>query len=229
MLHVISRLSIVAKVSLLTVLLCPCEQAFAQGTKVSAGGGSSGAFLGPGEVGGGSLQLGLTMNFVFARANEGNLSRPALFCAFSYPPGEKKRFAYLCLVTHRFAGDQVDVAGQFRHRLHVLDGEGELELSGGAGRSSFNILYATSVNPTFGAPADESLTIRKMPVNLAGGRVFLVDISGDTPVVEQVDYPLPDAPAGDQEFAKKVLKIVDDLKESIAAGTAKKVALKFAD
>ena len=68
-----------------------------------------------------------------------------------------------------------------------------------------------------------------MPVNLAEGRVFLVDISGDAPVMEQVNFPLPDAPADPEEYEQKVQKVVADLRGSIAAGNTKKLALKLAD
>ena len=80
-----------------------------------------------------------------------------------------------------------------------------------------------------GARADESLIIHKMPVSLAGGRVFLIDIAGDTPVVEQVDFPLPDVPAEERERAEKIQKVLDDLKEATEAGKLKKVTLKFAE
>jgi len=150
-----------------------------------------------------------------------------MFYGISHPLGEKARFTYLCLVTNGFPGDAAEVADHFRFRLHVLDGVGELELAGGADKSSFNILYSITVKQKRGARADESLAICKAPVKLAGGRIFLVDISRDTPFVEQVDYPLPDLPADRDGYDEKVREVLDDMKKSIAAGRTKKVSLEL--
>ena len=222
--HFFQRLTLrMAQVSVLTALLCLCGVTCAQGTKASGGFDSGGSF--PGvycRYGGKTLQLGLEI----IHPVEGNTS-PALFYGISHPAGEKKRFTYLCLVKHRFPGDAADVADHFQFRLHGRDGVGELELSGGADKSSFKLVYSIEVKRMKGARAEESLTIGKMPVKLAAGRVFLVDISGETPVVDQVDFPIPDLPADPDDYDEKVRKALGDLKESIAARRTKKVRLEL--
>ena len=59
--------------------------------------------------------------------------------------GDPARLAYICVVNHRYTGDVEEVSGQFRHRVHVVDGTGESELSSGIGKSSFKIVYSTEV------------------------------------------------------------------------------------
>jgi hypothetical protein len=219
--HFFQRLTLrMAQVSVLTALLCLCGVTCAQGTKASGGGSSGGSF--PGRYSAGSWELGLEM----VHSARGNPS-PALFYAISRPAGEKARFTYLCLVKHRFPGSVDEVAGNFESRLSVLGGDGKLELTGGADKSSFKIDYSIEVKRMKGARAEESLTICKMPVKLAAGRVFLVDISGETPVVDQVDFPIPDLPADPDDYDEKVRKALGDLKESIAAARTKKVRLEL--
>jgi hypothetical protein len=224
--HNIQRVALrMAQVSVLTALFCLCGVTFAQGTKVSASSGSDSFDSFPGidyHAGGGTWQLSLQI----AHPLKGDPS-PALFYGISHPLGEKARFTYLCLVTHGFPGDAAEVADHFRFRRHVLDGVGELELAGGAHKSSFNILYSITVKQKRGARADETLAVCKAPVKLAGGRIFLVDISRDTPFVEQVDYPLPDLPADRDGYDEKVREVLDDMKKSIAAGRTKKVSLEL--
>jgi hypothetical protein len=225
MLHVITRLALstIATASLLVVLLCPCGLVFAQGSKASAESDGRGSFVGPhGQARGGTLLLGLEIAFVLDK----NTS-PALIYGISRPIGEATRFAYICVVNHRYTGNIEDVSSQFRYRLHVVDGTGELELSSGTGKSSFKIVYSTVVKWDKNVRIDESLTICKTPVELHHGRIFFVDMSGESPVVNQVDYPLPDALGDSQDRDKKVRKVVDDLKESIAAGRSNKRLLKL--
>jgi hypothetical protein len=217
--HFFQRLTLrMAQVSVLTALLCLCGVTCAQGTK---GGGSSGGGSFPGRHGASSWELGLEMVHS-ARENPS----PRLFYAISRPAGEKARFTYICLVKHRFHSD-FEVAANFESRLSVLGGDGKLELTGGADKSSFKLVYSIEVKRMKGARAEESLTIGKMPVKLAAGRVFLVDISGETPVVDQVDFPIPDLPADPDDYDEKVRKALGDLKESIAAGRTKKVRLEL--
>ena len=224
MLHVIARLalSIIATVFLLVVLLCPCGRVFAQSLKASGGCDVRGSFVGPGRAAGGSLQLQLEITF----ALEKNTS-PALIYGISHPIGDPARLAYICVVNHRYTGDVEEVSGQFRHRVHVVDGTGESELSSGIGKSSFKIVYSTEVKQNKNAGTDESLAICKTPVELHHGRIFFVDMSSESPVVNQVDYPLPIALGDSQDCDRKAREVLNDLKESIAAGHTKKRLLKL--
>ena len=120
-----------------------------------------------------------------------------------------------------------EVAANFESQLSVLDVDGKLELTGGADKSSFKLVYSIEVKRMKGARAEESLTICKLPVKLDAGRVFLVDISNETPVVDQVDFPIPDLPANPDDYDEKVRKSLVDLKESIAAGRTRRARLEL--
>lgn len=224
MLDVITRLamSTIATASLLIALLCPCGPVFAQSLKASGGYDGGGPFVGPGRAVGGTLQLQLEITF----ALEKNTSQ-ALIYAISRPIGNPARFAYICVVNHRYTGDVEDVSGQFRHRVHVVDGTGEIELSSGTGKSSFKIVYSTVVKRNKNVGTHESLAICKTPADLNQGRIFIVGMSGKPPVVNQIDYPLPTALGDSQDCDKKARKVVSDLRESIATGHAKKRLLKL--
>jgi len=111
----------------------------------------------------------------------------------------------------------------------VLDGAGELELSSGAGKSSFTIVYSIVAKWHKKPGTVETLAICNTPVELDHGRVFIIDLSSESPVVNQFDYPLPvpGVPGDSRDCDKKAQKVLDDLREAIATGHAKKRLLKL--
>jgi hypothetical protein len=212
--------------SVLTIVFSSsCMMGSAEDLNLSSGCDESGAFSGSGDRSiGGSSSLELEIAFAIEQGTS-----PALIYAISRPRGDTGRFAYICVVNHRYSGGIDDVSSQFRHRLHVADGTGEVELSSGTGNSRFKIVHSTVVKRRKNAEPDEdeSVAICKTPVELSHGRIFFVDLSSDSPVVNQVDYPLPNARGGSQECDKKVRKVLHDMKESIAAGRTEKRLLKL--
>ena len=109
----------------------------------------------------------------------------------------------------------------------MLDGTGELEVSSGKGRSSFEISYSVVVRQNQKRGTVESIAICNTPVELDHGRVFIVDLSSESPMVNQFEYPLPNALGDSRHCDKKVRKLLNDLTESIAKGHANKRLLKL--
>lgn len=199
-------------------LVLPDEEMDASSLSAAAGGGSSGHFLPPYErTGGGgrsfsfgpngvrSMMLYLEITFALKEGTS-----PGLTYAISRTKKEGRRFAYLCIVHHQYTGEESD---EFTYDIGVRDNTGEIEQLLKIGESSFMIKYTIVVDRDQREESEESLNICETPVDNENGRVFIVDMLSEPPVVRQVDYPLPTAMSS-RDYGKKAREVLDHLSKS---------------
>ena len=139
--------------------------------------------------------------------------KPGLLFGTVRKPGEQEQFAYVILFKYgRPRADNSSRGIQFQHSSAGRSAEAKdaLELDD----KRIEAVYRIELNETLTSVSNESLAVDGKNQDLSAGRVFLVDLTSESPVYEQKNVELPQI-TSKMETVEDVERLGESVQQSL--------------